>query len=483
YAASTPVTPMVCAACITGGYKILDAVLRAEGVFTHTTALDAYRGYGRAESCYVIERMINRLAQEIEMDPVALRRKNFIQPDEFPYATAMNNVYDNGHYEVSLARALELLDYDALRAQQRIARTEGHFLGIGISTHVWRGGFRSTKSMGIDNWVMGGWEKSTVTVSDNGGITVTTGTCSIGQGIVTATAQIVADVLSVDIASIHVIEKDTFAAPHGNGSMGSRSLIVGGSATLLAAKKVRQKLQRLAAHLLGVGEDELELREGRVVVSHQPERSVPLYEVARLSQRGEADQPPGTEPVIEETAVFELPEFAPEYATHTAAWGTHICVAEVEPDTGKIDIQRYVAVDDLGRVVNPKIVAGQIHGGVAQGLGQALMEEAVYDDDGQLLTSSFLDYCTPRAADMPWLEVAFTETPNPTVPLGARSVGEAGVCGASPALVNAVVDALSPLGITHIDMPLRPEKIWQAINEARHNAPVSTPYKTEAGQR
>ena len=469
FAVTTPAGPMVVAACITGAYKIPNAVVNAHDVFTNATAVDAYRGYGRAESCYLIERMVSRLAQEIGMDPVELRRRNFIAPHEFPYATPMNNTYDNGDYEVSLSRALELADYESLRRQQQLARNQGRYVGIGISTHVWRGAYRATKSIGMDNWVMAGWEKSTVAVLDNGGINVTTGTCSIGQGILTATAQIVADVLGVDTDNIKVIEKDTYGAPYGNGSMGSRSLVTGGSATLLAVEKVRDKILELASHLLESPVEELCLQDGQVMVVSRPEAAVYLYEVARLSQRGEADQPVGIEPVIEATAVYELPEFAPEFATHTAAWGTHICMVEVEPDSGKVDIQRYVAVDDVGRAVNPKIIAGQIHGGIAQGLGQALMEEAVYDDDGQLLTSSFLDYCTPKAADVPWLEVHFTETPNPTNPLSARPVGEAGVCGASPVLVNAVVDALAPLGITHLDMPLKPERVWRAVQAAQRD--------------
>jgi len=467
YGANTPVTAMVTAACITGAYKIPHAVLNAESVFTHTTCIDAYRGFGRTESSYLIERMVNRLAQEIDMDPVELRHKNFIQPDEFPYITPMNNTYDDGHYEVSMSRALEMADYDALREQQRVFRAKGRYVGIGVSSHVWRASFRMPDTHGTDNWCIGGWEKSTVTVSDNGGVTVTIGTCSMGQGIATATAQVVADVLSIDTDNIKIVEKDTFAAPFGNGSMGSRSMVTGGSATLLAAKKARAKILRLAAHLLDSVDDELELKDGCVLVVGQPEKSVSLFDIARLSLRGQEEQPLNEEPTIEESAVYEIPKFAPEFATHTAAWGTHLCLVEVQPATGKIDILRYIAVDDVGRAINPKICAGQIHGGVAQGLGQALMEEAVYDDDGQLLTSSFLDYCTPKATDMPWLEVDFTETPNPTNALGVRGVGESGTCGASPVLVNAVVDALSPLGVTHIDMPLKPEKVWKAIQQVQ----------------
>lgn len=481
YGASTPVTAMVCSACITGSYKIPHAVVNAESVFTHTTAVDAYRGFGRSESSYVIERMINRLAQEIDMDPVRLRRKNFIQPDEFPYATPMNNTYDNGNYEVSLARALEMADYNALREQQKALRAQGRYVGIGVSSHVWRGGYRTAKNPGVDNWPMVGWEKSTVSVSYGGGVNVTVGTCSIGQGVLTATAQIVADTLTIDVSNIKVIEKDSLAAAHGAGSMGSRSMAIGGSATLLAAQKARAKILRLAAAILDSGDEELELRDGHVVVVSQPEKSVPLHEVAHLSQRGHVDQPVGEQPVIEETAVYELPGNAsdPDGPAFTAAWGTHICLVEVNPNTGEIDIQRYIAVDDVGRAVNPKIIAGQIHGGVAQGLGQALMEEAIYDDDGQLLTSSFLDYGTPRATDMPWMEVDFTETLNPSNPLGVRPVGEAGVCGASPVLVNAVVDALSPLGVTHIDMPLKPEKVWQATQRAQGKQQAPSHYESE----
>jgi len=455
----TPVAPFQTATLITGCYTIPALAVEITGVFTSKTPTDPYRGYGRAEAAYYIERAMDLVARELEMDPVAVRRRNFIRPEQFPYMNPFGHTYDSGDYERSLSRALEMLDYDRVRREQARLRQGGRYIGIGLSTYVWRAGFPSVSIPPGMQFLLGGWESATIQIAPTGAVTVRTGTSPHGQGLETTMAQIVSDCLGVPIDDIRVVHGDTEAVPYGMGTMGSRSLCNGGSAVLLAAEQLKEKAIRMAAHVFQAAREEIVYQSGRMFSKSFPERVITIQEVTRLAYHG-ADLPAGIAAGMEASAIFDPANF-------TSPFGTHICVVEVDIDTGDVKIVRYIAVDDCGRVVNPMIVEGQIQGGVAQGVGQALLEGAVYGDDGQLLTGSFLTYAMPTSTELPLLEMDRTETPTPVNPLGAKGVGEAGAIGAPPAVVNAVVDALSPFGITHLDMPLWPEKVWRAIQQAR----------------
>lgn len=454
----TAVGPLQTATMLTGCYRIPVVYLDVVGVFTNKTPVDPYRGFGRAEAAYYLERLMDMLARELGMDPVELRRRNFIPADAFPHATPTGHVLDSASSEESLARALQLLDYGRLRAQQEKWRRQGRYVGVGIATYLWRAGFPSVAiPPGLD-LIKGGWETATVRVDPSGGVTVLTGVSPHGQGLETTLAQIAADVLGVSPADVRVLHGDTDLINYGMGTMGSRSLTVGGSAVLLAARALREKMAQIAARMLEADPSDLVFEDGRVSVSGFAERGVSFKELAARAYRG-LDLPPGVGPGLEATAYFDPPNFS-------SPNGTHVCVAEVDPETGRVRILRYIAVDDCGRVVNPMVVEGQVHGGVAQGIGQALLESAQYDDDGQVLSSSFMGYPLPRARDVPPVEVHLLEGQTAINPLGARGVGEGGAVAAPPALVNAVVDALAPLGVRHIDMPLLPEKVLQAIRDA-----------------
>ncbi|MBW2273818.1 MAG: xanthine dehydrogenase family protein [Deltaproteobacteria bacterium] len=454
----TPLAPLQTAAVMTGCYRIPCARAEIQGVFTNTTAPDPYRGFGRAEAAYYLERAIDLLARRLDLDPIEVRRRNFIQPEEFPYSSPTGYVLESGDYEVCLRRALEKVDIGALRQQQGRLRSEGRYIGIGFASYVYRAGFPSLPKLPRTGFLKGGWESAWLRVDPMGKVTVLTGTSPHGQGLETSLAQIAADELDIDLEDVVVRHGDTASIPHGNGTMGSRSLAVGGSAVLLAAREVRHKALRLAAHHLGVEVDAVRLEAGRAFLPGHPERAISFADLADLSYSF-LDLPDGMTPRLEASATFEPHNW-------NAPFGTHVCVVEVDVQTGEPKLLRYVAVDDCGRAVNPLIVEGQIHGGVAQGLGQALMETVVYDSEGQPLTVSFLEYATPTASDMPTLEVELTETPSPLNPLGARGVGESGTTGAPPALVNAVVDALAPFGVEHLDMPLLPERVWRVLHEA-----------------
>jgi carbon-monoxide dehydrogenase large subunit len=455
----TPIAPLQTATLITGCYTIPALAVEITGVFTNKTPTDPYRGYGRAEAAYYIERVMDLVARKLDMDPVVVRRRNFILPEQFPYMNPFGHTYDSGDYERSLDRALEMLDYDGFRREQERGRSNGRYLGIGLSTYVWRAGFPSVSIPPGMQFLLGGWESAAIQIAPTGKVTVRTGTSPHGQGVETTFAQIVCDCLGVPVEDVRVLHGDTEAVQYGIGTMGSRSLCNGGSAVLLAAEQLKQKAIRIAAHIFQVAPEEIVYESGRMFSKGFPERVVTFQEVTRLAYHG-ADLPPGITPGMEATSVFDPANF-------TSPFGTHICVVGVDVNTGDVSIVRYIAVDDCGRVVNPTIVEGQIQGGVAQGVGQALMEGALYSDDGQLLTGSFLTYPMPTSTELPMLEMDRTETPTSVNPLGAKGVGEAGAIAAPPAVVNAVVDALSPFGITHLDMPLWPEKVWRAIQSAR----------------
>ena len=417
-------------------------------------ATDAYRGAGRPEATYVIERIIDRVAQELAIDPVKIRQKNFPRPKEFPFKTATGLIYDSGNYQGALNKALRLSGYQGWRGEQRKLREKGRYLGIGLSTYVEICGMGPSAAMPA-----GGWESGTVRLEPTGKVTVLTGVSPHGQGQETSFAQIVADEFGVPLDDIHVIHGDTAVVPSGIGTFGSRATAVGGTAVFQAAQKVKEKAREIAAHLLESDPEDLVFSESRFSVKGVPKKGVSLQEIA-LEAHLARNLPKKMEPGLTATSVFEPANF-------TFPFGAHICIVEVDPETGRIEIRKYVAVDDCGKVINPLLVDGQIHGGIAQGLGQALLEEVVYDEEGQLLTGSLMDYALPRAEDLPRLELARTETPTPVNPLGVKGVGEAGTIGSTPAIVNAVVDALAPFGVTHVDMPLKPEKIWRLCREKK----------------
>jgi carbon-monoxide dehydrogenase large subunit len=478
----TPAIPTLTGLMLSGCYKIPAIQINITGVFTNKVATDAYRGAGRPEATYVVERALDLVAAELGMDTVDVRRKNFPKPDEFPFKTATGLFYDSGNYEAALDKALGIADYKALRDEQRKARDAGRLLGIGVSTYVEICALGPSQAMPA-----GGWESATVRIEPTGKVTVLTGASPHGQGQETSFAQIVADQLGVDINDITVIHGDTSIVQYGIGTFGSRATAVGGTAVYMAVEKLLEKAKQIAAHMLGVDAAGVAFNEGKfskvaaraasAASNEVPEPMVPAGQApaGALPEPGGDDKkvtiqdvalaahlareiPPGMEPGLSATHFFEPTNF-------TFPFGTHIAVVEVERETGDVKFLRYVAVDDCGKVINPMLVDGQVHGGIVQSIGQAMYEEVVYDDQGQLVTGTLMDYAVPKAAMIPHLELDRTETPSPVNPMGVKGVGEAGTIGATPAIVNAVVDALAPFGVRHIDMPLKPEKIWQIINQ------------------
>ena len=437
-----------------GPYKIANIEMNATGVFTNKVATDAYRGAGRPEATYILERMMDIAAIKLGMDPVEIRRKNFPDKSEFPFSTSAGLLYDSGDYHQALDLALEAADYPAMRAQQEEARKDGRYLGIGFSTYVEICGMGPSAALGGQ-----GWESARVRVEPTGQATVFSGASPHGQGQQTSFAQIVADGLGIGVDDVTVIHGDTDVVPYGVGTFGSRGTVVGGSAVVYARDKVRAKMTKFAAMEFEAAEDDIEFEDGKVFVRSAPEKSTGFAEIAMMAYSA-IKLPEDTDPGLEETHFFEPSNF-------TFPFGTHIVLAEVDPETGEVEILRYVAVDDVGNMINPLLVHGQIHGGIAQGLGQALEEEMIYGEGGQPLNASFMHYALPKANRLPRFELLHTTTPTDVNPLGAKGVGEAGTIGSTPAVVNAVLDALSPFGITHIDMPLRPERLWRAIAEKR----------------
>ncbi len=452
----TPGIPLLGAWVYGGCYDIPAYSLECTGVFTHTTPTDAYRGAGRPEATYAIERAVDALAIELEMDPVELRRLNFIT--EFPATIASGLTVDSGDYNASLDRALEQLDLDAVRAEQaeRRARGDTKELGIGLSTYVEMCGLAPSGILGAIRYVAGGWDAATIRCLPSGTVQVLTGTSPHGQGHETAWSQIAADELGYGVDEIEVLHGDTSVSPLGMDTYGSRSLTVGGIALHQAAQKIVAKARTLAAHQLQVPDEELDYEDGTFTAG---DKSVTMKEIAFAAWAAH-DIPAGFEPGLEATAVYDPPNFS---------WpaGTHVALVEVDTETGDVQLLRYIAVDDVGKVVNPAIVDGQIHGGITQGVAQALYEEAIYDEDGTLLTSSLTNYLVPSAVELPSFELDRTETPSPTNPLGVKGVGETGAIASPAAVMNAVANALAPYGVTDIDMPATPERVWRALEEAR----------------
>lgn len=457
--ASTGVPTILHGLMYSGAYAIPNLAADVYGVYTTTTPVDAYRGAGRPEATFLVERLVDRFAQEIGMDPVEVRRRNFIPADAFPYTVATGITYDSGNYQAALDKALDMVDYAGFRARQAAARTQGRYLGIGFATYAEICGLGPSQVAGAVGFGGGLYESAIVRVYPLGTVRVYIGSQPHGQGEETTFAQVVADEFGYPIENVEIVHGDTESTPMGWGTYGSRTTAVGGAAVAIAARRVKEKARRLAAHLLEASEDDLDFVDGAFVVRGSPDRKKTFAEVATMANVA-WNMPEGMEPGLEASSFFDPPNFV-------FPFGSHVCEVEVEAETGEVKVLRYVAVDDCGRIINPMIVDGQIHGGVIQGIGQALQEVAVYDENGQLLSGSMLDYAVPRASQMPTIETAKTETPTTVNPLGVKGVGETGTIASTAAVVNAVMDALAPLGIRHIDMPLTPARVWAAMQQAK----------------
>lgn len=469
----TPGIPILGAFMYPAIYKMDSYAFHCTGVFTTKTPTDAYRGAGRPEATYAIERIMDDLAAELGLDPVELRRRNWIGREEFPYTTVAGLTYDSGDYEAATDKALGLFDYRRLRDEQRERHDRGDpvRLGIGVSTYTEMCGLAPSRVLRDLRYAAGGWEAASIRMLPTGKVEVVTGTSPHGQGHVTSWSQIAADVLGVPFEDVEVAHGDTRIAPQGMDTYGSRSLVVGGVAVHHAARKVVEKARRVAAHLLEANEDDLEFSGGAFAVRGSPEARKTIQEVA-FEAFSSHDLPDGMEPTINAEHVLDPDNFSYPH-------GTHLCAVEVDTETGRVRIRSYVCVDDVGKVINPMIVEGQVHGGLAQGIAQALYEEAVYDTDGNLVSGTLADYLVPSPPDLPDFVTDRTETPATSNPLGVKGVGEAGTIASTPAVVNAVVDALRPLGVTGIDMPCTPERVWRAVQEARRGAPEAS--GTEGG--
>ncbi|MHB2024928.1 MAG: xanthine dehydrogenase family protein molybdopterin-binding subunit [Mycobacteriales bacterium] len=455
----TPGIPLLGGFLYNGVYKMDAYDFRCTGVFTTKTPTDAYRGAGRPEATFAIERLMDEAAAELGMDPLELRRRNWVRHEEFPYTTVTGMVYDTGNYEAATERALELFGYDELRREQlqRRERDDPVQLGIGISTYTEMCGLAPSRVLASLSYGAGGWEAASIRVLPTGKVEVVTGTTPHGQGHVTCWSQLAADALGVPFEDVEVIHGDTRAVPQGMDTYGSRSLVVGGVAVWEACARVVEKARQVAAHLLEAAEADIEFNDGVFSVKGSPESRQTIQEVA-LATFASHNLPDGFEPSLTSQYVLDPEAFSFPH-------GTHLVAVEVDTETGFVRIRRYVAVDDVGNVINPQIVEGQVHGGIAQAIGQALYEEAVYDADGNLVTGTMADYSVPGAPDLPEFVTDRTETPATTNPLGVKGVGETGAIGGTPAVVNAVVDALRHLGVSDVRMPCTPERVWRAIRE------------------
>ena len=438
-------------------YKFPAYHFTCQTVFTNKTWTDAYRGAGRPEATYAIERIMDELAAEVGVDPLEIRAKNWIEHQEFPFTTVAGLEYDSGNYEEATARAKEMFGYDELRAEQRRRRESGDpvQLGIGVSTFTEMCGLAPSRVLGSLDYGAGGWEHASVRMLPTGSVEVVTGTSAHGQGHATAFSQIVADRLGVPFESVEVLHGDTQVSHKGLDTYGSRSLVVGGEALVRAVDKVIDKARTLAAHLLEASADDLEFADGSFAVAGTDAR-MSIQELAAATFASH-DYPEGVEPGIDAEATFDPVNFNYPH-------GTHLCAMEVDTETGAVRMRKYVCCDDIGIVINPLIVAGQVHGGLVQGIAQALWEEAVYDESGTLVSGSFVDYLLPTSADTISFEIDHTTTPSTTNTLGTKGVGEAGTIASTPAVVNAVVDAVRHLGVNDIVMPCTPERVWKAIH-------------------
>jgi carbon-monoxide dehydrogenase large subunit len=456
----TPGVPLLGAFMFPAIYKMDAYSFKCTGVFTTKMPTDAYRGAGRPEATFAIERIMDELADELGIEPMELRERNWIKHEEFPYTTICGLTYDSGNYEAATAKAKDLFDYDGLREEQRLRNERGDKvrLGIGISTFTEMCGLAPSRVLGSLSYGAGGWEHASIRMLPTGKVEVVTGSSAHGQGHETAWSQIVADQLGVPFEDIRVLHGDTQISPKGMDTYGSRSLAVGGLALVSACDKVIAKAKIIAAAMLEASADDLEFSAGRFSVKGDPEASKSIQEVALATFAAHA-LPDGVEPSLDSDATYDPDNFSFPH-------GTHLCATEVDTETGFVKIRSYVAVDDVGVVVNPLIVEGQVHGGIAQGIAQALYEEGVYDDAGNLVTTTLADYLVPSAADLPSYKTERTATPASNR-LGVKGVGEAGTIASTPAVVNAVVDALRPFGVRDVTMPCTPERVWRAIQAAQ----------------
>jgi aerobic carbon-monoxide dehydrogenase large subunit len=471
YTLLTPFIPCFTGFVISGCYKIPNLKFTARGVFTNKMATDATRGAGRPEATHLIEVMVEQLAAELGMDSLEVRRKNFIPKEDFPAEVALGVVYDSGDYHGSLDKLLTHVDVAAVRSEAEGLRAKGIYRGIGFSTWMEICGLAPSRVVGPSGVGLqaGFYESSIVRIHASGAVTAYSGTAPHGQGLDTSFAQIVADRVGATPDQVDVQHGDTGTGPFGLGTYGSRSLAVGGESLAQSALKVADKAKRIAAHLLEAAPEDIELAEGKYSVKGSPDKGMTLAEVAGAAYVPE-NLPEGMEPGLEETTFYDPTNF-------TWPFGAHACIVDVDAETGKVDVVRYVSVDDCGPAINPMLIEGQIHGGVVHGIGQALFERIHYDDDGQLVTGTFVDYALPSAADVPNFETDRTETPSPVNSLGVKGVGEAGTIASSAAVTNAVIDALRPLGVTYLDMPLSSQAIWSAIQEAQGRSAPGDPGK------
>lgn len=444
---------------LTSVYKVKPAFCEVYAAFTNKVPLGAQRGSGRAEATHLVERLIDRFAAQIGMDPAEVRRKNLVQPDQFPYDNGLGWLYDSGNYPAVLDRALALAGYSDMAARKAEARQRGKRLGVGIGCFVAISGVGPSPRMAKEGLLGGAWESATIRVQPTGEVSINIGSKPHGQAHVTTFAQVVAEALGVEVDKIEVVHSDTRGVPYGQGTYGSRSFSTSAPALQITAGKIIEKVRKAAAHMFEVAEEDVIYEGGKVYVKGVPDKAKTLQEMALALWYGWS-LPPGMEPNLEATTFFDPPDF-------NYPFGANVAVVEVDDQTGQVDLMRFVAVNDVGTVANPMVVEGQIHGGIAHGFGQAMMEVAVYDDQARLLTTSFLTYPLPRASNLPDFEVERTVTPSPNNPLGAKGAGEVGTVGATAAIVNAVCDALADLGVTHIEMPLTPERVWRAIQQAQ----------------
>jgi carbon-monoxide dehydrogenase large subunit len=446
---------------LAGNYATPLIYTNVKAVFTNTVPVDAYRGAGRPEATYQIERTIDKAAREMGLDPLELRRRNFIKPEQFPYQTPVAVLYDTGNYHATLDKATELADVKGFAARKAESKRRGKLRGLGIASYIEACGIAPSSLVGALGARAGLYEAATVRVNPTGNVTVFTGSHSHGQGHETTFAQVVAEMLGCPESAVDIVHGDTARVPFGMGTYGSRSLAVGGTAIVRSVEKIIAKGKKIAAHLLEAAETDIAFEGGKFKVAGT-DKAVDWGTVALTAYVPHKFPHESLEPGLEETSFYDPKNF-------TFPAGTYICEVEVDPETGEVEIQSFVAADDFGNVVNPMIVEGQVHGGLAQGLGQALLENCVYDENGQLVSASYMDYAMPRASNLPSFVVDHScATPCTHNPLGVKGCGEAGAIGSPPALVNAVVDALAELGVEHIDMPLSPARVWAAIQAARH---------------
>ena len=444
---------------LSGPYTVPAVKEDVYGVYTNTTPVEAYRGAGRPEATFMLERMIDRLARELRLDPVDVRRRNLIPPFDDGHPVITGLVYDSGNYQRALDKALDHAGYAKLRAEQTELRRQGRYLGIGVSTYVEICGLGPSQVAGAVGFQGGLWESAIVRFHPTGKVNVFIGASPHGQGEETTFAQIVSSQLGVSVDDVKVIHGDTDNTPMGWGTYGSRTTAVGGAALATAVAKIKDKAKRLTAHLLEAAPEDIEYEDGRFFVKGSPSRSKTIQDIALMANLA-WNMPPGMEAGLEATSFYDPPNFV-------FPFGAHIAVVEIDPQTGRVDLKKYVAVDDCGPQINPVIVAGQVHGGVVQGIGQALWEGAVYDDEGQLLTGSLQDYAIPRAEELPDIDVLSTVTPSPHHPLGVKGIGEAGTIASTATVYNAVIDALEPFGAQGLTMPLTPERVWRAMQPTK----------------